>query len=132
MNEQISQTNQTSQSQRIISTGNASYDAGIRVGYSIGYNQALEDFKEIDDSFTQAELQFLKAYFQGCLEFLHHREKVVNCYIKYIFDRCNPDDPDSLIKFKTLNISRDQLRSVKSKVKTLSGIQKKVKKAMSK
>lgn len=129
MNEQ---TNQTSQSQRIIPTGNASYDAGIKVGYSIGYNQALKDSKEIDDSFTQAELQLLKALFQKMLNILHSQEKSLNCYIDYLFKQCNPDDPNSLIKFEKLNEMRDQIRSVKSKVKTLSGIQKKVKKAMSK
>ena len=123
-------TNTTDNNTSIMKTGNASFDAGVELGVKAGYKQGIEDSFDTN-LFTQEELQFLKSTFSGILTRLHSYQNRVNLEISELFEKCNPEDPETSGAFVVMNALRDDLREKKAITKRLAGIQKKIKSSLS-
>jgi hypothetical protein len=122
----------TNENNTIIKTGNTSFDAGVRLGVKIGCNRGIKDYFEDNryNQFTQEELQFLKSTFSGILTRLHDYQERINLKISELFEKCNPEDPNTSGAFVVMNGLRDDLREKKVITKRLASIQKKIKSSL--
>lgn len=112
-------------------TGNHSFDAGMLYGYHLGVqSQLTQEVIDLKYQFTQEELQFLKSTFSGILTRLHDYQERVNLKIAELFEKCNPEDPNTSGAFVVMNGLRDDLREKKAITKRLAGIQKKIKSSL--
>lgn len=134
MNTANNGTTNTNENNQIMKTGNAGFDAGVELGVKIGYKQGVKDSFDTnqDNQFTQEELQFLKATISKTITVLHGQQSQLNDSIKRQFNKCNPDDPETYMYFKYLNILRDVQRGYSTDIKKLAGIQKKIKSSLRK
>ena len=134
INNNTTNTADTYENNQIMKTGNVSFDAGVEFGVKIGYKQGVEDSFDTDllNHFTQEELQFLKATISQTITALHTQQNQLDGFIKVQFNKCNPDDPDTYMYFKYLNVLRDVQRERRADIKKLAGIQKKIKSSLRK
>lgn len=124
----------TNENRPIMKTGNASFDAGMELGVKIGYKQGIKDSFDTnqDNQFTQEELQFLKSTFSGILTQLHDYQERINLKISELFEKCNPEDPNTSGAFVVMNGLRDIQRGYSTDIKKLACIQKKIKSSLRK
>ena len=134
INNNTTNTVDTYENNQIMKTGNVSFDAGVEFGVKIGYKQGVKDSFDTNqlNQFTQEELQFLKSTFSGILTRLHSYQNRVNLEISELFEKCNPEDPETSGAFVVMNTLRDDLREKKAITKRLAGIQKKIKSSLRK
>ena len=134
INNNTTNTADTYENNQIMKTGNVSFDAGVEFGVKIGYKQGVKNsfYTDLLNQFTQEELQFLKSTFSGILTRLHSYQNRVNLEISELFEKCNPEDPETSGAFVVMNTLRDDLREKKAITKRLAGIQKKIKSSLRK
>ena len=134
INNNTTNTADTYENNQVMKTGNVSFDAGVEFGVKIGYKQGVKDSFDTNqlNQFTQEELQFLKSNFSGILTRLHSYQNRVNLEISELFEKCNPEDPETSGAFVVMNTLRDDLREKKAITKRLAGIQKKIKSSLRK
>jgi hypothetical protein len=81
------------------------------------------------ETITDAEIDFLVDFNRGILTTMEELKKLINRSIQVQWLKCDPDNPETLPHFDSLNEDKKIKRMVKRQSNTLAGIQRKLKKA---
>ena len=81
------------------------------------------------ETITDAEIDFLVDFNRGILTSMEELKKLINRSIQVQWLKCDPDNPETLQHFDSLNEDKRLKRMVKRQSNTLASIQRKLKKA---
>lgn len=89
----------------------------------------LKDTPEINSNkLTQSELQFLCANIKYTLKEQQHQLKIIKGILADAWNKCDKNNPDTLIDYKNYRIGLTLYKQLKEKSKKLQEIQRKLKK----